>query len=556
MGASQYLGILYTVAALAAATTTVLALRRRGHTPAAAALALAMAGPAWWAATEAIGLLFLSTEHRLELNLWIYPGVGATVIGFYWLCRTMVDRNWRMEPKTRWLLLAEPTVMSVLAITDRWHGLVNQTSESAGSVVLVAGHFGPVFWVHSTYSYLLLGWALVGVARAWVDAPALQRRQLGSLLLGAAFPAVTNAVSLALVANGNSLDVSPIGFVITGIIASYAVFRLGLMRLVPVARGLVVDTIGDGLVVLDRDGRILDLNPAAESLLRRVQGWYGVALPDDLVGHPGSILRPPDQAPGPLRPGEFHLRVGDEQLDLDLRLDPLHDRRGAVLGLVVLMRDITEVQQRRRELAAANDRLQKQLVTIEALRQDLTEQAVRDELTGLHNRRYLLSALEADLARAVAGGNQLSVLLLDLDHFKAVNDAYGHAVGDELLRAVADALQAGTRSGDTLARYGGEEFVVVLPDTSAAAACDRADAIRHRIAAASVPAGDARVSVTLSAGIATYPTCGTAPKDLLQAADEALYQAKALGRDRAVHASTAATELAAVSMSGTVRRSH
>lgn len=304
----------------------------------------------------------------------------------------MVDRNWRMGPKTRWLLLAEPTLMSVLAITDRWHGLVNETSERAGSVVLVAGHYCPVFWVHISYSYLLLGWALVGVARAWVDAPDLQRRQLAILLLGAAFPSVTSAVSLAFLARGHSLDVSPIAFVITGVIDSYAVFRLGLMRVVPVARGLVVDTIGDGLAVLDREGYILDLNPAAESLLRRVQAWYGVALPDDLVGHPGSILRPPDAAPGPLRPGEFHLRVGDEQLDLDLRLDPLLDRRGAVLGLVVLMRDITEVQERRRELAAANDRLQEQLRTIEALRQDLTEQAVLDELTGLHNRRYLLSA--------------------------------------------------------------------------------------------------------------------------------------------------------------------
>jgi diguanylate cyclase (GGDEF)-like protein len=184
------------------------------------------------------------------------------------------------------------------------------------------------------------------------------------------------------------------------------------------------------------------------------------------------------------------------------------------------------------ERSAANARLRKQLDTIERLQADLAEQAIRDDLTGLYNRRHLMRALDTELARAERSGAPLSVVLLDIDHFKSVNDTYGHQVGDELLVAIAGVLSASARQEDTVARYGGEEFVVLLPGATADQARNRTLDWRQRCAATYVPTEQGALSATFSAGVAGFPESGTSSDVLLHAADTALYRAKAEGRDR------------------------
>lgn len=143
-----------------------------------------------------------------------------------------------------------------------------------------------------------------------------------------------------------------------------------------------------------------------------------------------------------------------------------------------------------------------------------------------------MAALEqAVLAAGLAGGH-MSLVLLDIDHFKRVNDSYGREVGDWLLRAIADALACAARSDDTVARYGGEEFVILLPGADRTQAWLRAQDWRRRCAKVVVRTSVGHVSTTFSAGVATFPESGTRPEDLLRAADRALYQAKSLGRNR------------------------
>jgi diguanylate cyclase (GGDEF)-like protein len=132
------------------------------------------------------------------------------------------------------------------------------------------------------------------------------------------------------------------------------------------------------------------------------------------------------------------------------------------------------------------------------------------------------------------------VVLLDIDHFKRVNDRFGHAVGDELLVAIAGVLSAAARQGDTVARYGGEEFVVLLPGTTPGQARSRAQEWRRRCAATSVPTEQGPLSATFSAGVACFPESGTSSAVLLHAADTALYRAKAEGRDRVLLADSLA----------------
>jgi diguanylate cyclase (GGDEF)-like protein len=162
----------------------------------------------------------------------------------------------------------------------------------------------------------------------------------------------------------------------------------------------------------------------------------------------------------------------------------------------------------------------------------LRERSERDPLTNLRNRRALDGALERERPRAQRYGRPLAVVTMDVDHFKAVNDRFGHAAGDEVLRRVAGVLTEGVRDIDVAARAGGEEFVLVLPETTAAAAREVAERLRVAVAEMVVEHEGERIGVRLSAGVAAWPECVAAPEDLLEASDRALYAAKRGGRNR------------------------
>jgi diguanylate cyclase (GGDEF)-like protein len=184
------------------------------------------------------------------------------------------------------------------------------------------------------------------------------------------------------------------------------------------------------------------------------------------------------------------------------------------------------------QLETSNSLLQQQLQENTNLQQRLKEQTIRDPLSGLHNRRYLDETLPRELARAGREGYPLSIIIIDLDRFKQINDTYGHAAGDCVIKALAEILTHATRAGDITCRYGGEEFVVVLPRTTLEAACDRAEEWRLALADRRIRHGELTLHVTFSAGIAVFPEHGYDMDALVHSADQGLYLAKHHGRDR------------------------
>jgi diguanylate cyclase (GGDEF)-like protein len=163
----------------------------------------------------------------------------------------------------------------------------------------------------------------------------------------------------------------------------------------------------------------------------------------------------------------------------------------------------------------------------------LEELVLRDPATGLYNRRALFERLAEETARASRHGEGFAVVMLDIDRFKAVNDRYGHVIGDAAIFAIAAHLGDYVRGSDLVARYGGEEFVLLLPQTGRTGAAAIAERIRNAIAAEPIPVdGEASVYLTVSAGIAAYPEDGAEGEALLAAADKALYTAKRGGRNR------------------------
>jgi diguanylate cyclase (GGDEF)-like protein len=171
------------------------------------------------------------------------------------------------------------------------------------------------------------------------------------------------------------------------------------------------------------------------------------------------------------------------------------------------------------------------------LRQTLRDQSIRDALTGLYNRRFMVESLDRELLRASRNGTRLSILFIDLDHFKRFNDTFGHEAGDFVLRTMGGVFQDFFRGNDLICRYGGEEFAIVLPDCTSKDAAARADALRARVR--SVPLkyqGQTLNTVTLSIGVAAFPESGATVNELLKVADDCLYRSKANGRDATTEA--------------------
>ncbi|WP_407280543.1 diguanylate cyclase [Aromatoleum evansii] len=203
-------------------------------------------------------------------------------------------------------------------------------------------------------------------------------------------------------------------------------------------------------------------------------------------------------------------RKSGEEYWENMAISPLRDRFGRVAHFVAVREDITERKGRE---------------------EDLRQLAQRDALTGIANRRYLIERAEQERRRAERFGQPLAVLMVDIDHFKAINDEHGHALGDQAIRMVAQTCAASVREIDIVGRYGGEEFVIVLPGTLPEGARELADRLRQRIAEIEIAGADGTaVAVTVSIGFAAFEP-GDQLEQLLAAADAALYRAKSLGRN-------------------------
>jgi diguanylate cyclase (GGDEF)-like protein len=169
------------------------------------------------------------------------------------------------------------------------------------------------------------------------------------------------------------------------------------------------------------------------------------------------------------------------------------------------------------------------------LRESLRYQAIRDQLTGLFNRRYLLETLERELLRAAARNQCLTVAMVDIDHFKKFNDIFGHAAGDAVLAKLGTTMREWTRGEDIVARYGGEEFAIVLPDLPAELAFERLESLRKTIGSITIEYHSQLLPpLTISAGIAAYPLHAVDRDALIDIADQALYRSKQDGRNRVI----------------------
>ena len=310
-------------------------------------------------------------------------------------------------------------------------------------------------------------------------------------------------------------------------------------------RERAIEAINDGVVIMDARTPAMPIifaNPAYEAMAGERAGEILGRPLNEVNGQAGQVAVCDALREGkPTRTQLHAVRQDGTEFWSELRTAPVRDSRGQITHHVAIQHDMTEVKHSEAELRAAHDELDRLNRELEArvearthelqlANQHLEELASIDPLTGASNRRHFLAQARIEISRARRLGLPLSVIMLDIDFFKSVNDRFGHETGDKVLVALAVTIHAALRGGDIFARLGGEEFILMLPGQDLSAAVQMAERLRLLIAQNEVP--DCPARITVSAGVAGLENETEEIDDLLRRADQGLYQAKNQGRNQ------------------------
>ena len=285
------------------------------------------------------------------------------------------------------------------------------------------------------------------------------------------------------------------------------------------------------VALLDKEGQLISWNPSfalirqamPESLLLR--DFLASPSRDPFDGLLADALRQRARAQGDLK-----FAYGDWAGDYETLLVPLPGERA--LFIAEPIHDASDLEAVTAELQKAQKSLKRRQTELKAVIAQANEVSHTDSLTFLPNRRQIIGDLQREVIFSDRYGTPLAISLLDLDHFKSVNDTYGHVVGDEVLQKVAGELRDHIRHPDTIGRYGGEEFLLVLPHSTIKAAAEQAERLCRNVRSLVIQSGGHDISLTISIGVAQYKVHGEDWQGFLNRADRALYKAKDDGRDQ------------------------
>lgn len=497
----------------------------------------------WWLLAASLEMTAQGSECKQFWASMAWPGiVGLPTFWAVFLWQYVNSERQPLPLSQVAVLAVVPLVVWALALSNPWHGLfytpeTGPASDVPGAPILY--RHGPLFYATAIYEYAFVLFCLAVVIKAAVLGTGVHRRHYLGFVVVTLLPWGANLSYVIWDVQLFGFDPTPFCFAFTLLAFSWLIVGVRLFDLLPVARHLLLEELLDPVLVVDTQRRVLEANPAARRLANQGDSWQGVPLVEWPVYGAAleAVLSQPLSANGDrlltLEDPVRHFEVSCRAIERATRSS------SSVLGQMLYLRDVTQRHVSECKLAEALAVSEDRLRTISSLHERLQEQALRDPLTGLYNRRYLEEFFDRELARAQREKKPLALALIDLDHFKALNDAHGHLVGDDVLVLVSQLLTDALRSTDAVFRIGGEEFLLILPGVAPEEARQRVEAICMQLANTQVSTRNGPQTVTLSAGMAFWPAQGEFLDELLQIADKALYQAKRSGRNQVCGMDTA-----------------
>ena len=501
---------------LLAAVIALIAYQRSApsiHTPGGFSLRFLFVCLFYWSAAQTIGSLVKNPD-TIELAAKLaYLGIVLTPVAWLLFAITYSQRVIKLSRRAVNAALLLPLITFSLAMTNDWHGWIWTKTH----IITIDGFRGMLtthgfwFYVHAVYSY-----SIVLAGTAILTFSLLKFKQHYQALLAAVFAPLigimANLFYLSPLNNSPWFDITVLGFLAGVIILDRGILQHGLLNRVPVPRDNVVELLNDPVLVITNEGKIVDSNQSA------LEAWESPTEPllnasiDRLLS-----TMPKDRFLETHDGGENNVEVTIDGSTYEVSTTAL-DGTNPCSDVALLFRDITARLKAENELRQVKDELERMAHT--------------DALTGMFNRRYFMQRLGEEFERLQRHGSVLSVLIFDLDHFKKVNDTYGHDAGDAVLVSVSEVVNDVKRLTDIACRLGGEEFALLLPETDKTGAINLAQRLRKGIEAYDYGAtvGSA-LKVTVSVGVATVGQRTRQPENVLKVADRALYKAKNSGRN-------------------------
>ncbi|WP_042169364.1 histidine kinase N-terminal 7TM domain-containing protein [Paenibacillus gorillae] len=484
--------------------------------------------------------LELSAESLEEIKLWIkveYWGLPFLPPISLLLIMHFLGMERFLKPSLRIGLFVMPVVTLLLVMTNDFHHFYYRSVEISRTasflkVDLVAG---PWYIIQGGYTFGCMFGGVLLLLLYWNRMKSSYRLQHITMLVGLLLPIAGDFAYLGNL-TPEGIDPIPVIMTITSAMYMYALAGKGLMNVAPIARDNLFESMGDGVLVLDMENRLVDYNPAAASVITRLTAnSIGHSIEPLWRMHTEALLIDPREREqensahdtSAIQEEEVLWRIGGQSYYYQIRSSIVRKKGGQENGKLIVLIDVTERVQ---------------------LQEKLRDLAYHDGLTGVYNRSHFIQLSVKLLDEAVSANEPLGFLLFDIDHFKRINDGYGHDVGDQALLHVVTLCHSLLRPNDIFARYGGEEFVIAMPGLSLHEAAAAAQHLRAEIAGQplrlpamrqSQPELPPVISITASFGVAvatsisldTHGGSVATVSQTLSAADRALYEAKNGGRN-------------------------
>ena len=447
----------------------------------------------------------LASNTLTRILFWVkIEHLGIEFIAPFWLLFTLSlsGRQKLLTPPRIIGLFVIPTIIEILVHLNKFH-LNPQLTPNAPFPTLSYTH-GIVAWISISYIGICLVLSLIIFIAMYLKAVPTFRKQVLIFALGSIFPLIGMFITATHHALFN-LDLAPLSLSISGILFVIGFRHLQILDIVPLARDVVFEGMGDGVLVFDTLNRLVDFNPQARNIFPEVkESSVGFRADEVFNAHPAfvKIILNNVNTTGTMQNGDLSYRCFTMSL---------YYPKDKLVGKVITIQDYTETA---------------------AMVKQLSDLATLDYLTGIYNRRYFYELAEKEISRSRRLKKQLSLILLDLDEFKLINDTLGHSAGDAVLKFVAQLFLERLRKYDIIGRFGGDEFLILLPETNISDAQNLAEELRGLLENSEIHFEDQIIKSTASFGVASFFLQQTAPfEDIVRRADKAVYIAKESGRN-------------------------
>ena len=420
--------------------------------------------------------------------------------------------------------------------------------------------YGPIFWCIIVVMLSYISTSLYLIIQTLLSYKSLRiKKQVRQVLKGIIVMTAFSSLDIFLnVVLDRYLPVIPgltsLGIFLSAILFVIAIHRDKVLDIVPIAHQDIIDTIAYGILVLDENETVLEINQALSPYLNLLIGDrfdISIIFPQgQSIGSADPFLQTYQEQP--LEQSEIEFLHTEINRYIHIHAAPII-ARGVMLGRIITFQDMTELRSLFEETTLQNEILQERNQSLIGIQNELfqtnrklKQMAITDSLTGCYNRHYLTQQLEHEVMKNRTTKTPFAIFLLDIDFFKLVNDNYGHLAGDEVICSTVEVIKQNLREDDILARYGGEEFIIYLPDTDQSQAIFLAERIKSSIEGnqITIENADHPVTITISMGLLSINhdfrteitgNSRTYLNDLFESVDKALYQAKKAGRNQIIN---------------------